>query len=95
MATEPAPEVLRWVREGEQLFGQLLGTLHRYRELESTVDRLTEENRRLHTEMQAIREELHQLLAERLDAAETMKAIAEQVTRLATAALQRLARPRS
>jgi predicted nuclease with TOPRIM domain len=87
--------VLRWVREGEQLFGQLLGTLHRYRELELTVDALSEENRRLQAEMQAIREELRQLLAERVDAAETMKAIAEHVTRLATAALQRLGRPRT
>jgi hypothetical protein len=40
-----------------------------------------------------IREELHQLRAERVEAAESLKAIAEHVTRLATAALQRLGRP--
>ncbi len=93
MPTDPSSDLMRWVREGERVFGQLLGTLQRCRELEMTVDALTAENRRLQQEMQALREELRQLLAQRVEAAETMRAIAEHVTRLATAALQRLGKP--
>jgi predicted nuclease with TOPRIM domain len=83
MTREPASDVLRWVREGEQLFGQVLQTLHRY-------EGLAKENQRLQQELSAIREEVQQLRAERVEAAETLKAFAEHVTQLATLALQRL-----
>jgi predicted nuclease with TOPRIM domain len=83
MTREPASDVLRWVREGEQLFGQVLQTLHRY-------EGLAKENQRLQQELSAIREEVQQLREERVEAAETLKAFAEHVTQLATLALQRL-----
>ena len=79
MASDPGAEVVRWVQEGEQLFTRTLQTLHRCRETEERADRLAIENQRLR--------------AERIDAAETLRAIAEQVTRLATVALQRLGKP--
>ncbi|HEY7437699.1 MAG TPA: hypothetical protein VIE41_21330 [Methylomirabilota bacterium] len=86
MTSDPATDVLRWVREGEKLFGQVLQSLH-------YCDTLASDNQRLQQEMDAMREELHRLRSERLEAAETLKAIAEHVTRLASVALQRLGRP--
>jgi predicted nuclease with TOPRIM domain len=93
MATDPSSDVVRWVQEGERLFGQLLRRLHHCREAEMTTEALANDNRRLQADIQMIREELHQLRAERVEAAESLRAIAEHVTRLATAALQRLGRP--
>ncbi|HKW95835.1 MAG TPA: hypothetical protein VJX92_28365 [Methylomirabilota bacterium] len=83
MSTDPASDILRWVREGEELFGQALQHLHRTSALEK-------ENQRLQEELSAAREELQQLRAERVEAAETLRGFAEHVTRLATLALQRL-----
>jgi hypothetical protein len=83
MATDPAPHVLRWVQEGERLFGQVLHTLHRFREVEARADALEKENQQLRDEVQALR-------GERLEAAEALKAFAEHVTQVATLALQRL-----
>lgn len=86
MTSDPTADVVRWVQEGERLFTQTLQRLHE-------VERLAAENARLQAQMEILRGELDRLRAERIDAAETLKAIAEQVTRLATVALQRLGRP--
>jgi predicted nuclease with TOPRIM domain len=86
MTSEPAADVVRWVQEGERLFGRTLQTLHRYQEIEEKAEKLAVENARLEAEIQ-------QLRTERLEAAESLKAIAEHVTRLATVALQRLGKP--
>ena len=51
---------------------------------------LANANCELLEEIQAIREELQQLRAERIEAAETLKTFAEHVTQVATLALQRL-----
>jgi len=93
MGPSPTDEVLRWVQEGERLFGDVLQTLHRYQEVEMKAKALEGETQRMREEIQANREELRQLRAERLEAAESFKAIAEHVTRLATMALQRLGKP--
>ena len=85
MTTEPAPQILRWVQEGEHLFGQVLQSLHR-------TEALARENQQLREEIQAIREELEGLKAERIEAAEVLKSLAEHVTRVATLALERLGR---
>ena len=79
-------EVVSWVQEGERLFGRALAALQQ-------VEHLASENRQLREELQEARAELERLRGERVEAAETMKAIAEHVTRLATVALQRLGRP--
>lgn len=92
MTAEPTSDVLRWVTEGERLFGEVLQTLHQCREVTGRAELLVVENQRLQDEMQAMREELHHLRAERVEAAETLKAFAEHVTQLATLALQRLGR---
>jgi predicted nuclease with TOPRIM domain len=86
MTPDAAADVVRWVREGEQLFGRALQILQ-------GAERLAQENWRLQAELTVTREELARLRMERVEAAESLKAIAEQVTRLATAALERLARP--
>ncbi|HSE04913.1 MAG TPA: hypothetical protein VLK35_12235 [Methylomirabilota bacterium] len=86
MTTGPTSEVLRWVRDGELIFGQVLQGLQR-------TEALAKENERLREEVQQIRAEVDRLRTERLEAAESLKAIAEHVTRLAAAALQRLGRP--
>ena len=86
MTTDPASDVLRWVREGERLFAQVLKSLHNY-------ETLAKDNQRLQQEMDSMREELNRLRSERIEAAESLKAIAEHVTRLATVALQRLGKP--
>ena len=81
-----SPDVVRWVQEGERLFGRTLASLQQ-------VEHLAAENQHLLEELQAMRAELERLRAERVEAAESMKAIAEHVTQLATVALQRLGRP--
>lgn len=93
MASDPAAEVVRWVQEGERLFTHTLQALHRFRETEEQAARLAIENQRLAAELETIRVELARLRSERIDAAETLRAIAEHVTRLATVALQRLGKP--
>jgi hypothetical protein len=95
MATDPSSDVVRWVEQGEHLFGKLLQILHHHRETEMAADALARENQRLQAEMRAMREEVHRLREERVEAAQTLKAIAEHVTRLATVALQRLGKPTS
>jgi predicted nuclease with TOPRIM domain len=92
MTAEPASDLIGWVRQGERIFGQVLQSLRRCSEIEAAAQRLAQENQRLQEEIEATREELHQLRAERLEAAESLKTIAEHVTQLATAALQRLSR---
>jgi cell division protein FtsB len=81
-----APDVVRWVQEGERLFGRALQALQQ-------VEQLAAENQQLREELQAMRAEMDRLRAERVEAAESLRAIAEHVTRLATVALQRLGRP--
>lgn len=95
MTTTAPSDVVRWVQEGERLFGQVLQTLHRCQEAEVTARTLADENRRLSGEIDVIREELDQLRAERIEAAETLKMFAEHVTKLATLAIQRLGRQAS
>lgn len=57
------------------------------------VETLEAENQQLREELHAMRAEVEHLRSERVEAAESLRAIAEHVTRLATAALQRLGRP--
>jgi chromosome segregation ATPase len=86
-------DLLTWVREGERLFGGVVGVLQQHEPLQAQVSMLERENQQLREELQAARAELEYLRSERMEAAETLKAIAEHVTRLATAALQRLGKP--
>jgi cell division protein FtsB len=83
MAMDPSPDVLRWVREGEYLFREVLQSLQQ-------TDMLVRENARLRQEVQALREELDALKEERVEVAETLKTFAEHVTRVATIGIQRL-----
>jgi len=85
-------ELLTWVREGERLFGSVVGVLQQQEPLQAKVTKLEQENWQLREELQVIRAELERFRAERVEAAETLKAFAEQVTLLATVALQRLGR---
>ena len=90
MPPEPAPEILRWVQEGEDLFGRVLQTLHRFEETDTRAMGLAEENERLRTEIQDLRAELADLKAERGEVVETLKTFAEHVTRVASILIQRL-----
>ncbi|HZP36087.1 MAG TPA: hypothetical protein VFE48_06280 [Methylomirabilota bacterium] len=85
MSGDLPPDLIRWVREGERLFGRALEALQRH-------EALVEENRRMREELSAARSEIAQLRAQCLEAADTLKGFAEHVTRLATLALERLAR---
>jgi chromosome segregation ATPase len=90
----PSPaELTTWVREGERLFGAVLGALQQHERLRDRIEELERENGQLRAELQAARMELDFFRAERIEAAESLKAIAEHVTRLASAALQRLGKP--
>ena len=86
-------DLIGWVHEGERLFGAVLSTLQDYEQQRARADRLERENRQLREHIQIISEELSAFRSERIEAAETLKAIAEHVTRLATVALQRLGKP--
>ena len=87
------PELLTWVREGERLFGAVVDVLQQHEPLQARVTTLERETHQLREALELARAELEVLRAERLEAAETLKAIAEHVTRLATVALQRLGKP--
>jgi hypothetical protein len=87
------PELLTWVREGERLFGAVVGVLQQHEPLQVRVTTLERETEQLRNALELARAELEVLRSERLEAAETLKAIAEHVTRLATVALQRLGKP--
>jgi septal ring factor EnvC (AmiA/AmiB activator) len=87
------PDLIGWVHEGERLFGAVLHTLRDYEQLRARADGLEQENRQLREQIQIINEELAGFRAERIEAAATLRAIAEHVTRLATVALQRLGKP--
>ena len=90
----PSPaELVNWVREGERLFGAVVGVLQQHEPLQAKVAMLERENQQLREELLAVRAELEFFRSERIEAAETLKAIAEHVTRLATVALQRLGKP--
>jgi hypothetical protein len=93
MTADPASDLVRWVKEGEHLFGLTLQRLEGAAALGSKVEELVEENSRLRADNEAMRRELDLLRAERLEVADTFKAFAEHVTRLATLALQRLGSP--
>ncbi len=90
MPPEPAPDILRWVKEGADLFGRVLQTLHRFEETEARATSVTEENERLRTEIQDLRAELADLKAERGEVVETLKTFAEHVARVASILIQRL-----
>ncbi len=92
MAADPVADVLRWVGEGEQLFGRTLQMLHRCRELETAVEALTRQTDSLQQENQVLRRDLEQLRVERLETADALKAFADHVTRLTTMMLQGLAK---
>jgi regulator of replication initiation timing len=93
MTEDPAADLVRWVKEGEHLFRLTLESLQGAAALGSKVEELSQEARRLRDENDALRRELDLLRAERLEVADTFKAFAEHVTRLATLALHRLGNP--
>ena len=81
------------MKEGEHLFRLTLESLQGAAALGSKVEELSQEARRLRDENDTLRRELDLLRAERLEVADTFKAFAEHVTRLATLALHRLGNP--
>ena len=93
MTEDPAADLVRWVKEGEHLFRLTLESLQGAAALGSKVEELSQEARRLRDENDTLRRELDLLRAERLEVADTFKAFAEHVTRLATLALHRLGSP--
>jgi hypothetical protein len=93
MTADPASDLVRWAKEGEHLFGLTLQRLQGAAALGAKVEELVAENGRLWADNEVMRRELDLLRAERLEVADTFKAFAEHVTRLATLALQRLGSP--
>ena len=93
MTADPASELVRWVKDGEQLFRLTLESLQGAAASRDKLEALTQENAQLRQEAEVLRRELDLLRAERLEVADTFKAFAEHVTRLATLALQRLGTP--
>lgn len=90
MGDDPAPDLVRWVKEGERLFGLALQALHSGQETGARAERLDEENRRLRQENEALRQQLIELQTERVEVADTLKTFAESVTRMATTGIARL-----
>jgi hypothetical protein len=93
MTADPASDLVRWVRDGEQLFRLTLESLQGAAAARDRLETLSRENAQLREEAATLRRELEVLRAERLEVADTFKAFAEHVTRLATLALQRLGTP--
>jgi hypothetical protein len=93
MTADPAADLVRWVKDGEHLFRLTLESLQGAAAARDRLESLAQENAQLRRETEALRGELEVLRAERLEVADTFKAFAEHVTRLATLALQRLGTP--
>jgi cell division protein FtsB len=93
MTADPASELVRWVKDGEHLFRLTLESLQGAAASREKLEALARENAQLRQEAEVLRRELDLLRAERLEVADTFKAFAEHVTRLATLALQRLGTP--
>ena len=93
MTEDPAADLVRWVKDGEHLFRVTLESLQGAAALGSKVEELSQEAGLLRDENDTLRRELDLLRAERLEVADTFKAFAEHVTRLATLALHRLGNP--
>jgi hypothetical protein len=93
MTADPASELVRWVKDGEHLFRLTLESLQGAAASRDKLEALARENAQLRQEAELLRRELDLLRAERLEVADTFKAFAEHVTRLATLALQRLGTP--
>ena len=93
MTEDPASELVRWVKDGEHLFRLTLESLQGAAASRDKLEALARENAQLRQEAEVLRRELEVLRAERLEVADTFKAFAEHVTRLATLALQRLGTP--
>lgn len=81
------------MKDGEHLFRLTLESLQGAAASRDKLEALARENAQLRQEAEALRRELDLLRAERLEVADTFKAFAEHVTRLATLALQRLGTP--
>ncbi|HEY7203307.1 MAG TPA: hypothetical protein VIA61_03385 [Methylomirabilota bacterium] len=92
MTAQPGPDLIGWVRAGEQIFGAVLRTLQEHEWHRARADRLERENRQLQDEIQVIREELAAYRAERVEVADALRVFAEHVTQLATRAIERLGR---
>ena len=93
MPHDPAADLVRWVKDGEHLFRLTLESLQGAAASRDKLEALARENAQLRQEAEVLRRELDLLRAERLEVADTFKAFAEHVTRLATLALQRLGTP--
>jgi cell division protein FtsB len=93
MTADPASELVRWVKDGEHLFRLTLESMQGAAASRDKLEALARENAQLRQEAEVLRRELDLLRAERLEVADTFKAFAEHVTRLATLALQRLGTP--
>ncbi len=81
------------MKDGEHLFRLTLESLQGAAASRDKLEALARENAQLRQEAEVLRRELDLLRAERLEVADTFKAFAEHVTRLATLALQRLGTP--
>jgi hypothetical protein len=93
MTADPASELVRWVKDGEHLFRLTLESLQGAAASRYKLEALARENAQLRQEAEVLRREVDLLRAERLEVADTFKAFAEHVTRLATLALQRQGTP--
>lgn len=81
------------MKDGEHLFRLTLESLQGAAASRDKLEALARENAQLRQEAEVLRREVDLLRAERLEVADTFKAFAEHVTRLATLALQRLGTP--
>ena len=66
-------ELLTWVRDGERLFGTVVGVLQQHEPLHARVATLERETQHLREELEAARAELEFFRAERIEAAETLR----------------------
>ncbi len=90
MTTNLAPDIVRWVQEGEHLFRLVLQTLQRHDELHRRTEAAEGESQKLREEIARLRHEVDLLKAERAEVAETLKTFADHVARLASEAVDRL-----
>jgi len=89
MTANSAPELARWLAEGQRLFGVCLETLENFERVNSRIQTLETENEILREELARLRHRTDMLQAERSEMVAVFNDLAGHVTQVVDHILQK------